>query len=341
MSLTTANIEYGGQAVDEIIVTQIASNTAIETIKPRFMSGFKGQIVRPYGEIDNPIQPYNVDGTTPNATATYDEQPRTMCAFEIHGLMNNQALFNTFQAKGLAKGMWNENSLTQTEFGRLIEAYILLQAKLGASQALITGNTDYYTSTDFGGCPGWIQAYAGYSGSNLVELDAAALEVSDPSAADNVFTELNTLYEGIGVDYRFNAMGVAGNGGEPGPIPTELVFVVNTRIYDALRRLYNNMAKTGNPNYFIETMIGTNGQSFLVVNGFRVIAVKDWPFANPMITPRNNLLIYTDSESDFGLLQIIDLSKMPGLLLKTEWRMVWRMRADIMDVRRAAMGQAS
>lgn len=341
MALTTGNIEYGGQVVDEIIVTQIASNTAIDTIKPRFMQGYKGQIVRAFGTIDNPIQPYNVDGTTPNATATYEEFPRNMCAYEVHGIENNQALFNTFQARGLAQGMWNENSLTQTEFGRLVEAYVVLQAKLGASQVLITGQTDYYTSTEFGNCPGWVDAYASYQGANLPALDAAALLVTDPAAADNVYYQLNLLFEGIQPDYRFNAEGMSGIGGEPGPKPNELVYIVNYQVHDALRQLYNRMAVTGNPSYNLEQMVGVNGQRFFVVNGFRVIAVKDWPFANPMITPRDNLLVYTDSQSDFSNLQIIDLSRQRGLLLKTEWRMVWRMRADIMDVRRAAMGQAT
>jgi hypothetical protein len=311
MSLLKSNIQYIGTDLNEVILEGITKSHFYAKANPLLKRAVKNEYTMEDFSENLTIYAYTHDPVFNETAATYAQRTGTTCQMRSTGKLRHQDFIATMREKEYATGAMREK-LTQQQAWPIIQSLFIDALAKKQSRVFLYGNVDT-GSGDLALCDGLFAKYVDtYSAPNEVSATSANIDVFDPSATDNVFTEMMKVIEEMPDEYAY----------ESNQAPEKPVLFVSPYI----ARRYSRLQKLANTTGGSTRNVTEAGQ--MEIDGYEVRILTDLNKYEMYFTSEKNILLVMDDENDLSSMTVIDQYEIT--LKKELWfDTIWRAAIDI------------
>lgn len=325
---------WAGTLIKPFIQEAIASNGIFRVVPPTMHSGVKSKYMRGTSEVNMVIQPeaWELDLLS---TASYNEVSKSICEYGCRIQLRNSTLNQTSLSLQLAQGVGAEQ-IQQTDLWTAQFMNMLAQLGRGFAQLGLLGtfnstNGMYSFTSECDGLLTIANAEA-----QKYEGTLAFLNDPDPTATDNVYTELQAFIDTMLDVYMFGPDGAESRNADAGegttdPTRPPYIVCVHANVYRTLKEYYRRLGSAFDPSL-------RTGRPLYDVDGFTVRAVNDMPVDQALFISSEDLMLITDLDSDATNLEFINLMQSSPQRRGFEGRLDHRFGVDLAQPDRVVYG---
>jgi hypothetical protein len=194
MSITIQNTTLEGQAIQEFFPEAVSSATFVQTtgaqVVPTNDPTPVWQVIKKPTTV---IRKYTSD-FTPAGSNEVENRSVDLCQLRMDERYENKVFVNDIMQLYYQNDAFREQAFDDNLVADIVLDIVQRKLSLEVSTMLLYGEENV-GSGNLGLCDGFKKTYLDLSGSNEIVADPSAIDVTDPSATDNVATEMSKLIE--------------------------------------------------------------------------------------------------------------------------------------------------